>query len=67
MPSAVRTVVQNIIYFFQGFSETTDPPVQTPISISVFKKLLSEVFFVMTISAHGEQTPKAFSLIIYAL
>jgi len=41
--------------------------VQTPISISVFKKLLSEVFFVMTISAHGEQTPKAFSLIIYAL
>ena len=67
MPSAVGTVVQNIIYFFHGFSETTDPPVQTPISVSVFKKLLSEAFFVMTISAHGEQTPKVFSLIIYAL
>ena len=67
MPSAVGTVVQNIIYFFHGFSETTDPPVQTPISVSVFKKLLSEAFFVMTISAHGEQTPKDFSLIIYAL
>ena len=56
MPSAVRTVVQNIIYFFQGFPETIDPPVQTPISISVFKKLLSEVFFVMKHALGGGAT-----------
>ena len=66
MPPAVRTAIQKIIHFFHRIPETAGSLTQTPISVSIFKKLLSEALSVMAVSAHGKWTPKAFSLIVYA-